>query len=189
MNIILLGAPGSGKGTQGELLEHTLHMPRLSVGARIRRLVAEQSPEGIEAESYMLKGEAIPARLYVQIVGTWLLSHRSGFVVDNLVRTYDQLEAFKQFQAIHHVSFDKVFLLIVSEAEARKRLMTRKSAKERPDETPEAIHRRFLTFYAHLGVISEYFRSFGVFEEVDAQRSVIKVHADIMSRLGRGEQR
>lgn len=183
MKIILLGPPGSGKGTQGELLERVFHMPRLSVGALIRRLVAERSPEGIEAEAHMVKGEAIPAPLYMKIVGRWLLDHPHGFIVDNLVRTYDQLEELKKFQIQHNILFDKVFLLLISEVESRRRLLVRKFSKKRPDESPEAIHKRFLTFYAHMGVIVEYFRNLDILEEINAERPVMEIHKAIMDRL------
>lgn len=185
MKIVLLGPPGSGKGTQGELLQRALHIPRLSVGALIRRLVSERSPVGIEAEAHMVKGEAVPAPLYMEIVGRWLLGHSHGFIVDNLVRTYDQLEELKKFQFQHRIFFDKTFFLLISEGEARRRLSVRKLSKERPDESPEAIHRRFFTFYAHMGVIVEYFRSLNIFEEINAQRPVVEVHKTIMGRLHR----
>jgi len=183
MKIILLGPPGSGKGIQGELLEQALHIPRLSVGALIRRLVVERSLDGIEAEAHMVKGEAIPAPLYMKIVGRWLLDHPNGFIVDNLVRTYGQLEELKKFQVQHNILFDKAFLLLISEGEARKRLLVRKLSKERPDESSEAIHKRFFTFYSHMGVIVDYFRNFGILEEINAERPVMEVHKAIIDLL------
>jgi adenylate kinase len=182
-NIVLLGPPGSGKGTQGELLEQTLHLPRLSVGALIRRNVENKTPEGIIAEQYMVKGLAIPADIYISIVGSWLIEHTEGFVVDNLIRTKEQLDAYSAFQAQHPIILTKVFCLRISEDEAKRRLLVRKFVKIRPDETPESLHQRFIVFQTHIPIISKYFMNLGIYEEVDARGSVEHVSSDIIRRL------
>lgn len=185
-NIVLLGPPGSGKGTQGEILEHTLHIPRLSVGALIRRHVENNTPEGKIAKEYMVKGLAIPADVYITIVGSWLTEHMGGFVIDNLIRTKEQLDAYIEFQAQHPIILTNAFCLRISEDEAKRRLLIRKFIKTRPDETPESIHQRFMVFQTQIPIISKYFINLGIYEEIDARGSVDQVSLEIMGRLQKG---
>ena len=182
--VVFLGVPGSGKGTQGKLLSQDLHIPRLSVGALIRRHFTDKTKEGIEVGEYMLRGEAIPAENYSRMVVPWLLRHQDGFVVDNLVRTQEQLNSFRQFQKKNAFSLTKVFYLHISEDEAKRRLSERKNTKERPDETEEAIHQRFMTFKKSIREIRDYFEQLGIFEAVNADRSAEDIHKDILQSLG-----
>lgn len=181
--IVLLGPPGAGKGTQGDMLASALGLPRLSVGALIRRHYHQQTPEGEQVGEYMVKGHGIPAGLLFRILDQWFIENPKGFVVDNLVRTQEQLDELKVYQKTKNFTLDKVFYLNVSEETAIARLSKRSREKTRPDETPEAIDRRFKVFYEEFSYIREYFNTLGIFEEVNAEQSIEAVHKILLDRV------
>lgn len=189
MGIILLGSPGAGKGTQGELLAQKLNLPRLSVGAILREALKEKTPQGIEAGKYMKEGLNVPPNLLFEILKVWIKKNKKGFVIDNLPRSKDQLEAFKSFMKDLNIRIDHVFHLNISEAEAVGRLLERavereKTGKRRIDEEKEVIMKRYHAGYLkEIGPILEYFRKEGVLEELDAERSVEEIHRDILQRI------
>ncbi len=181
MRIILLGPPASGKGTQGELLEKKYHLPRLSVGALIRRHINEQTPQGKRIEPFMVAGNAIPADVYIELVGEWMLAHKNGFIIDNLIRSREQLIAFDAFSKKNLFDLDLVFVFRVFEYEARRRLHIRKTMKHRPDGHDEAIHERFVTFNTSIEEIVEYFLKQHIVHEIDTSGSIKSIHAEILS--------
>ncbi len=181
MRIILLGSPASGKGTHGVLLEKKYQLPRLSVGALIRRHVQEQTPQGKRIEPYMVAGKAIPADVYIELVGEWMLEHKDGFIIDNLIRSGEQLYAFDTFSKKNSFTLDFVFIFRVFEYEARRRLHIRKIVKNRPDGSDEAIHERFVTFNTSIGEIVGYFSKQHIVYEIDSSGSIESTHHDIVS--------
>lgn len=184
LRIVLHGAPGSGKGTQGQLLEQRFGIPRLSIGALIRRHIHDRTPAGQKAHDLVVRGLAVPGQLLFEMLTPWLDEHPEGFVVDNLVRTHEQLEAFRAFQKKHHFQISYVFHLIIPEEAARKRLAYRKGRAMRADETPEAIQQRFDTYMTSRSEILTYFQSLGVLREIDAEQSPEAVFRDIMQHMG-----
>ncbi|KKR00664.1 MAG: Adenylate kinase [Microgenomates group bacterium GW2011_GWB1_40_9] len=181
MKIILLGPPASGKGTQGELLENKYHIQRLSVGALIRKHVHEQTSQGKRIEATMTAGKAIPADTYIELVGEWMLEHKDGFIIDNLIRSIDQLNAFDAFSKKNSLQLDFVFVFRVFECEARRRLHIRKAVKNRTDEHDEAIHARFVTFNTSISEIVEYFSKQHSVYEIDTSGTVDAIHQEIVS--------
>ncbi len=95
MNLILLGAPGAGKGTQAELLVHKLSIPAISTGNMLREAIAEGTALGMEAKSYMDKGNLVPDKLILGIVADRVAQPdcAGGFILDGVPRTLAQAEA------------------------------------------------------------------------------------------------
>lgn len=180
MKLILLGPPGSGKGTQGELLAKKFNLPRLSMGALIRRHYREKTALGVKAGEYMVKGMGIPAEIHIAMLAEWINEHPTGFIIDNIVRTKEQLDEFKKFREEKKLHLDKVIYLKVSENEAIKRLVKRAQEKLRPDESIDALHQRFRVFYQDMDVIFNYFKNLNVFVEVNGEQSEEKVNEEIL---------
>ena len=188
MKILLIGPPLVGKGTQGQLISENLGLPRLSVGALIRRLYNKNLPEGIEASKYMFKGEAIPGNLLIKILKPWFNKHKKGFIVDNLIRTEDQLSYFKKFCSQTDFKIDKVIHLVLNSDEIYKRFKVRveehkKSNRLRPDETSKALENRINVYKQSIAKITEYFKNQGILTEISGNQSVKKVFEDIMDSL------
>lgn len=188
MKIVLLGPPLSGKGTQGQFLAERFHLNRLSVGALIRKLYREKTPEGLAAGKYMVKGEAIPGDLLMSIIVPWLKNHKNGFVLDNLVRSHEQLAAFKKYSKLYNFTPDAVININISESEIQSRLAKRiedhKNRKiYRPDETIDKLKTRLKVYKASIKEILDYFRETSVLIEIEGEDSVLKVHHDIIKKL------
>lgn len=189
MRIIILGAPGAGKGTQGELLAKNLGLPRLSTGALLRRVWKKGSPPGQEIGQYMLKGLNVPAKVLFKVLAPWFANHKNGFIADNLPRNLDQLEEFKKFLPKTGTKIDKVFHLIVSSEEGIKRIIKRHQERldrgdPRPDETPKIIRVRIEKGYKkEVKPVLDYFKKMGVLVEINGEQSIEKVHQDILAHL------
>src|SRR5512136_834533 len=98
MNLILLGPPGAGKGTQAKILSKRFDIPQISTGDILRGAVKEQTPMGIKAKSFMDAGALVPDEVVVGIVEERLARHdcANGFILDGFPRTVGQADALKQ---------------------------------------------------------------------------------------------
>ncbi len=189
MKIVLLGPPLSGKGTQGQLLSERSHFPRLSVGALIRKLYREERPEGILASKFMLQGEAIPGNLLIKIISPWLKAHSKKFIIDNLIRTDDQLKAFSAYSRSENLKIDKVIHLTLPEKEINRRLTERisehlRSNRLRPDENINALAVRIKVYNSFIKKILNYFKIHSTIYTVSGDHSVAKVYEIIINKLG-----
>lgn len=189
MNIIILGAPGAGKGIQGELLAEKFGLPRLSVGAALRRVWKEGGEKSEKIGQFMLKGLNVPADILFEVLEPWFVSHPEGFVVDNLPRNLDQLEEFKKFLIKNNIKIDKVFHLVISPEESLRRINHRyqerlKAGETRPDEYPEVAKTRMEEGYQkEVKTILDFFEKMGVLVEIDGEKSREKVHQQILKNL------
>ena len=124
MKLILLGAPGAGKGTQAEILCDKLGIPTISTGNILRAAVKEGTPMGLKAKAFMDAGALVPDEVIVGIVKERLIQPdcANGFILDGMPRTIAQGEALEQMG----VEIDKVINLVVSDEEITKRMSGRR---------------------------------------------------------------
>ena len=124
MKLILLGAPGAGKGTQAEILCDKLGIPTISTGNILRAAVKEGTPMGLKAKAFMDAGALVPDEVIVGIVKERLTQPdcANGFILDGMPRTIVQGEALEQMG----VEIDKVINLVVSDEEITKRMSGRR---------------------------------------------------------------
>jgi adenylate kinase len=127
MNIILLGPPGCGKGTQAKMLMEHYQTPQISTGDILRAAVANQTPLGKKAKEFMDKGELVPDNLVVQIVEARLKESdcRKGFILDGFPRTVAQAEALDKLQ----VKIEAAINVQVGNDELIKRLTGRRTCR------------------------------------------------------------
>ncbi|MFH0864049.1 MAG: nucleoside monophosphate kinase [Candidatus Gottesmanbacteria bacterium] len=189
MNIIFLGPPGAGKGTQGELLARDLSLPRLSTGAILRRVWREGGETSKEIGKYILKGINVPAKLLFKVLEPWFLEHHQGFIADNFPRSIDQLEEFKKFLKRTNLKIDKAFLLEISKEESFKRIDKRfaerkKTGNTRPDERPDIVERKLREGYQKdIKPILDFFNLLGILVVINGEQSIEKVHQDILNNI------
>jgi adenylate kinase len=132
MNLILLGPPGAGKGTQARLLSENLKIPQISTGDLLRAERAGKTPLGLKAEAYMTSGRLVPDDLVVEMIEQRLKRDdcKGGFVLDGFPRTIGQAEAFDRTAERLGIAVDRVVNLKVPTDELVQRLSGRRQCRQ-----------------------------------------------------------
>ena len=127
MKIVLLGPPGSGKGTQAELICNKYNIPHISTGEIFRWNIKNETPLGLEAKKYVEAGDLVPEELTIKIVEDKLKDKacKNGFILDGFPRNLNQAKALEKMTSI-----DKAILINLSDEEIIKRLSSRRMCKE-----------------------------------------------------------
>lgn len=177
MKIVLIGIQGSGKSTQGNLLQETLKIPYLSTGHIFRNLAKEATPLGREIKEIMNAGYLIPDEKTIEIVEEYLArpEYQKGYILDGFPRTVTQAEAFGN-------GVDKVIYLKISDAEALSRISLRNDTG-REDETHEAIKKRIESFHTFTEPVIDYYRQKGKLVEVDGEKAIEAIHTSIVDAI------
>ncbi len=131
MRIVLLGGPGSGKGTQAKMLTEKYGIPQISTGDIFRAAVKEGTPMGLKAKAYMDKGELVPDDVVVGVVQERLAKPdlRNGYMLDGFPRTMPQAEALDKILAVMGQSLSHAVLVDVPDTELMKRLTGRRTCR------------------------------------------------------------
>lgn len=174
MNIVLLGAPGSGKGTQGALLTERTGLPKISTGDLLRSAVARQTPLGQKARSFMDQGLLVPDAIIVGLIEEVLASDDvvRGVIMDGFPRTVRQAEAVDRSLALRGARVDHVLYIDVPEEELVQRMIGRSHIEGRSDDTPEAIRKRFAVFWKQTAPLVAFYRKKKLLREVPGTGSI-----------------
>ncbi len=150
MRLVLMGPPGAGKGTQGELLARHMGVPRLSTGEMLREARANRTELGRRAQAYMELGDLVPDEVVLGLVAEALDGPRSpaGFILDGFPRTIAQAEGLSEILEERSTPLDGVIFLEVAEEELVRRLTGRSANESRSDDSPETVHRRLQVYQA-----------------------------------------
>ena len=137
MNLILLGPPGAGKGTQAVNIVDKYHIPHISTGDIFRENIKNGTELGKKAQEYMNRGELVPDELVVEIATDRLLKDdcKNGFLLDGFPRTVFQAEKLDEFLSAHGTKIDTVINLEVEKAELIARLTGRSCAYALPQSS------------------------------------------------------
>ncbi len=142
-NLILFGPPGSGKGTQSDKLVERYGIIHLSTGNLLREEMAQKTPLGLEAKSFIDKGQLVPDEIVIGMVDSYFDKHKDakGFLFDGFPRTVAQAKALDKLLELKKTEIGKVLILDVDEEELIKRLINRGKTSGRSDDTDEKIQR------------------------------------------------
>lgn len=154
MRLILLGPPGSGKGTQAQRLIHRYGIVQLSTGEMLRAAVASQTPVGLKAKDIMASGGLVPDEIVIGIISDRLdqPDAANGFILDGFPRTVPQAEALDALLKKKHLKLDAVIELRVNESALLARVETRAAEMRargevvRVDDTPEVLVKRLASY-------------------------------------------
>lgn len=183
MRIILLGAPGAGKGTQAEKLVAKLGVPQISTGEILRKAQQEQTELGKQAGQYMKEGALVPDEIVVGIVQERLKQRdcQRGYILDGFPRSASQAEALDVTLQEMQDQLTAVISLKVPEDELVRRLLSRR----REDDNKDVIQERLAIYTQQTKPLIDYYRSHRLLDEVDGQGSVDEIFDRIMSTLQR----
>jgi adenylate kinase len=176
VRIVLLGAPGSGKGTQGPRLAERLGVPYLSTGELLRREAAAGTDLGARVTPYLERGELVPDDLTLEIVDRALAggAAASGFVLDGFPRTLAQAERLGDVDLVLH--------LALPDDVARRRLADRDEGRA-DDADPEVIEHRLRVYHDQTAPLLGHYDQRGTLVTVDADRSPAEVNAALDAAL------
>ncbi len=164
MNLILLGPPGAGKGTQGHRLSERYGIPEISTGDILRAAVHQGTPLGREAKSYMDRGALVPDEVMIGIVRERLAQDDTerGFILDGFPRTVAQAEALSRLSEEQQLPIEHVSSIEVPQEELLQRLAGRRQLEGRHDDTDEAIRHRLEVYERETAPLIDYYRCQGL---------------------------
>lgn len=197
MNLILLGAPGAGKGTQAEVICSHLSIPAISTGNIIREALSNQTELGLKAKKYLDEGALVPDDVVIDIIKERLLEDdcKNGFILDGFPRTVAQAEALDQM----NVNIDKVIDIEVADKEICERLSGRRICKNcsasyhiiykpsadgkncdkcggelvcRKDDHPETVLERLRVYHEQTEPLISFYKSRGKLVVIEGQEKV-----------------
>ena len=183
--MLMMGPPGSGKGTQASRIADKLGIVAISTGDIFRYNVKEMTPLGREAKQYMDNGDFVPDDVTNRMVADRLSQPdaEGGFLLDGYPRTLDQVEALDETLAGLDVSLDLVLLLVVETEEVVGRLVARGAEQGRADDTEETIRRRLEVYAEQTAPLIDVYEKRGLVRRVDGMASVDEVTASLREAL------
>jgi len=171
MDILLMGPPGAGKGTQGAILARRLGLPKFATGDLLRDAVKQGTPLGLKAKAVMEAGELVPDDLMIQLIRERLseADARHGFILDGFPRTVDQAKALEQLLAEtgNGPGFTSVINLEVLEPVLVDRLHGRSNEEHRTDDRPDTILERLRVYHSKTEPVIGFYRERGLLADVD----------------------
>ena len=212
LNLVLLGPPGSGKGTQGERLNEDLRLPYYATGDILRGAVRDETELGKSAKEYMDRGDLVPDEVIVGVIAERIDSEeaRDGFILDGFPRTTPQAEALDAKLEEMGRSVGAVLLIDTSDDEVVKRLGGRRTCEAnghvfhvdfnppkeegvcdidgspllvRDDDKPDVIRKRLATYHDKTEPLVTYYDDRGVLRRVDGERDPDEVTEELRRTL------
>ncbi|MDQ7773674.1 MAG: adenylate kinase [Elusimicrobiales bacterium] len=210
MNVILLGFPGSGKGTQAKAVAERLGMLHFSTGDIFREEIAKKSELGEKVQSYLASGRLVPDEVVIEVIKSRVTGANKGLMFDGFPRTVEQAQALDEFFEARGEKIDAVVFLAVPEQEVVGRLTSRRTCAkcgkiynlnsnppaaegkcddcgsaltERDDDKPEVVAKRLMVYKALTEPLISYYRGNGVFLEVPGALEPAAVTEGLLAAL------
>lgn len=216
MRLVLLGLPGAGKGTQGELLAHEFQVPHISTGAIFRHEIDSETELGKQALAFLNRGELVPDEMTVEMVKSRLtnLDCGQGFVLDGFPRNVSQARALDEAFAQEGLNLDAAIHIEITEEEAFDRIFSRLVCQQceatynsrseeivhpnvcpkcggaliqRSDDTKETVENRLRVYVEQTSPVVAYYQSRGNLVPIDGEQAVGDVFAQITHCLRNGQ--
>ena len=208
MNLILLGAPGAGKGTQAELLVEKLGIPAISTGNMLREAMANGTPVGKQAKHYMDNGLLVPDEVILGIVAERVAQPdcANGFILDGVPRTLAQAEALEA----KNIRIDHVVSIEIDDSVIEGRMTGRRVCGKcgasyhivanppktegicdscgaelviRKDDAPETVRRRLDVYHAETEVLKDFYQKLGKLRIVEGNQPIEAANCDILKAI------
>jgi len=209
MNLLFMGPPGSGKGTQSKFLCDQFSVTHLSTGDMFREAISKKTEVGVRAKSFMDKGELVPDQVVIDLIRDKLSSlNGKGFILDGFPRTVPQAKALDDLLQSLNVKLDGVFFFDVQKDILVSRLSSRRTCKkcnrvvsadnanegvcaaggpcefyQRDDDKPEVISKRIQVYQDQTSPVIGYYEKSPVFLKVDGTQSAEHVFQVLLNKL------
>ena len=212
MRIILLGAPGAGKGTQAATLQEELNAPHIATGDLFRAALSQGTPLGLEAKSFMDRGELVPDNVTIRMLLERISQPDAadGYILDGFPRSLAQAEALDEALKSRNESVDKVLLVDVSEDELVRRLSGRWICRacqtpyhavnnppntegvcdtdggelyQRDDDKPETVRNRLGVYRDQTAPLIDYYTAQEILTSINGEQGIEGVRADLLAAL------
>ena len=209
MKLILLGAPGAGKGTQAEIISKKLNIPTISTGNILREAIKNGTPTGLKAKEFMDNGKLVPDDVIIGIVRERVAREdcANGYILDGVPRTIPQAQALED-AGIH---FDCVVSIEIADSVIEARMTGRRVCgscgasfhivanppkKEgicdlcgselviRKDDAPETVKNRLKVFHTETEALKDFYRKLGILKLVEGDQPIEAATAEILRALG-----
>lgn len=187
MFILILGAPGAGKGTQGQLLAQRLGLPKITTGDILRAAVRAQIPLGLQAKKFMDEGKLVPDSIILDLIKDELdkPAAKDGAVFDGFPRTAAQAELVDKTLAERGQRLNHILLLDVTEEELSRRLLGRAAFEGRSDDTPEVVKTRIAVYQRDTAPLIAHYAQRGIVHRVPGTGTVEEIAEGIKRLIGR----
>jgi adenylate kinase len=187
MDILLMGPPGAGKGTQGALLAEARGVPKFATGDLLRDAVRRGTPLGLRAKAVMEGGHLVSDDIILGIVQDELAKPGAarGVIFDGVVRTIPQAEGVERLLAERGRQMDAVLFFDLSDDEILARLAKRRAIEQRADDDPEAIAIRLATYRKQTAPVLEWYEKRNVVRRIPAVGSIPEIADRVRQALGR----
>jgi len=185
MRLVLLGPPGSGKGTQATRLKEYLQVPHISTGDLLRAEVAAGSPLGLQAKEVMARGELVSDAILLGMLEDRFSRDdtRAGFILDGYPRNLAQADALGKLLEKLGQKFDSAVQLDVPTELLVERIAGRAAAEGRADDNPESVRKRLQVYTDQTAPVIEYYRQHGELTVVDGVGSLDEVFSRIVEAI------
>jgi adenylate kinase len=186
MNLLLIGPPGSGKGTQGQLLSDRFGLAHIAAGDLLRAEVDAGTPIGKEVADYLDSGELVPDQVIIDLLMPVVIASVAdrGYVLDGFPRSVGQALVARGLAEEAGATPDAVIYLEASSEELVRRILERAKTEDRSDDTAEIIQTRLAVFDEATRPLIEYYRARGLLRVIDANQSEDKVAEHILAAIG-----
>jgi adenylate kinase len=188
MRVVLLGPPGSGKGTQAKLLAERLGIPQISTGEMLRAAVREGTPLGQRVKAVMEAGELVSDDLMIALIRERIAAPdaRAGFVLDGFPRTVDQASALERLLEGNGKHISAVVNLSVPDSALIDRLAGRSGQEKRSDDRQETVIERLRVYHEKTEPLAEFYRGRRLLTDVDGMGEIAEVAGRIGNALEQG---
>ena len=185
MRIVLLGAPGSGKGTQAALLKEHYSIPHISTGVLLREAVANATPLGLQAKTIMDRGDLVPDDVMLQLIEERLSQSdvTNGYILDGYPRNLSQAEALEGVLSRLNLPVEEAVLIEVNVEMVVERIAKRAAEEGRSDDTEEVVRNRMRVYDKQTAPVAGFYADKGVLTRILGEGSIDEVFHRIKGAL------